>query len=49
MLNLMRMRMMNEIDELIWQYNKEMALQALENDDVGSYTTPVHRGDYRAK
>lgn len=41
-----------EIDELIWQYNKERVLeglQALENDDVDSYTTPVHRGDYRAK
>lgn len=40
---------MEDIDDIIWQHNKEMALQALENDDVDSYTTPVHRGDYRAK
>ena len=49
MLNLM---MMNEIDELIWQYNKERVIESLYDDEmvmVGSYTTHMKRNDYRAK
>lgn len=38
-----------DVDDIIWQHNKEMALQALENDDVDSYTTHMKRNDYRAK
>lgn len=52
MLNLMMMRMMNEIDELIWQHNKERAIESLYDDKmvmVESLSTNRHRGDYRAK
>lgn len=51
MLNLM-MRMMNEIDDLVWQYNKERAIESLYDDEmamVESLSSNRHRGDYRAK
>lgn len=41
-----------EIDELIWQHNKERAIEALYDDElclVDSYTTHMKRNDYRAK
>ena len=38
-----------DVDDIIWQHNKEMALQALENDDVDSYTRRMEISDYRAK
>lgn len=52
MLNLMMMRMMNEIDELIWQYNKERAIESLYDDKIAmveSLSACLHRSDYRAK
>lgn len=48
MLNLMMRRMMNEIDEIVWQHNKERAYEALYDDEmamVGSYTTHMKRND----
>jgi len=41
-----------EIDELIWRHNKEMAIEALYDDEmamVGSYTRRREISDYRAK
>lgn len=41
-----------EVDELIWQHNKERAIEALYDDEmcmVDSYTTHMKRNDYRAK
>lgn len=43
MLNLMMMRMMmNEIDELIWQYNKERAIESLYDDEMVCGGIVVH-------
>ena len=41
-----------EVDELIWQYNKERVIQSLYDDEmcmVESLSSNRHRGDYRAK
>lgn len=41
-----------EIDELIWRHNKEMAINALYDDEmclVESYTRRREISDYRAK
>lgn len=41
-----------EVDELIWQYNKERVIESLYDDEmamVGSYTTNMKRNDYRTK
>lgn len=29
---------MDDIDDLIWQHNKEMAIESLQFDEVDSYT-----------
>lgn len=39
---------MDDVGELIWEHNMEMALQALENDDVDSYTRRREISDCRA-
>lgn len=41
-----------EIDELVWEYNKRNAIEALYDDKiamVGSYTRRREISDYRAK
>lgn len=43
---------MDDIGELIWQHNKEMAIESLYDDEmdmVDSYTTNMKRNDYRDK
>ena len=37
-----------EIDDIVWQDNCRRAIQALENDDVDSYTRRMEISDYRA-
>lgn len=43
---------MDDIDDIIWQHNKERAIEALYDDEmamVDSLSSNRHRGDYRAK
>lgn len=39
---------MDEINELIWEHNREMALQALETFSVDNYTTQWEKTQQRA-
>lgn len=51
MLNLM-MKTKRRIDELVWQHNKERAIEALYDDEmamVDNYTTRRETSDCRAK
>ena len=41
-----------EIDELIWEHNKERVIESLYDDEmamVESLSSNRHKGDYRAK